>query len=204
MANIIQKKRFAGEVKLLQKEPLHYVSAYPDKENELIWYFLIKGQKGTDFEGGEYIGKIEHSPKYPAEPPSYMMLTPTGRYEINKKICLTNSNFHRGDWNAMWNIKTILIGFYSIFLDDTATGIAHIHESKEKRCDYAMNSINFNNTYLTDINAKFDRSNLFDDIPRNEVNYEESIMNILSEYNKIIDEINACIKIINIIINNKN
>lgn len=197
MANIIQKKRFAGEVKLLQREPLHYVTAYPDKENELIWYFLIKGQKGTDFEGGEYIGKIEHSPKYPAEPPSYMMLTPSGRYEINRKICLTNSNFHRGDWNAMWNIKTILIGFYSIFLDDGATGIAHIHESKEKRCDYAMNSVSYNNKYLYEIFSKFDHNNLFDDVPKKEVNYEENIMNRLNEYNKIIEDINKEIFIIN-------
>jgi len=178
MANIIQKKRLANEVKLLEKEPLHYITAYPDKNNELIWYFMIKGQKDTIYENGEYIGKIEHSPKYPAEPPAYTMLTPSGRYEINKKICLTNSNFHRGDWNPLWNIKTILIGFYSIFLADDTTGIAHIHDSNEKRLEYAIKSIDYNKKFLNDIDSNFDKTKLFNDIPK--INYNEEIINILT------------------------
>ena len=124
MASIIQKKRLANEVKLLSREPLHYCSAYPDESNHLIWYFLLKGQKGTNYHtgqeggGGEYIGKIVHSPKYPAEPPDYYMLTPSGRYNVGSKICLTNSSYHKGDWSSTWNIQSILIAFYSIWLDD--------------------------------------------------------------------------------------
>ena len=78
MANIIQKKRLINEIKLLKNEPLHYVTAYPDESDPLIWYFLILGQEDTAYHSGHYIGKIVHSKKYPTEPPDYYMLTPSG------------------------------------------------------------------------------------------------------------------------------
>jgi ubiquitin-protein ligase len=144
MATIIQKKRFAGEVKILNKEPLHYATAYPDEEDPLTWYFLIEGQKDTEYEGGRYLGKIVHSPSYPVSPPDYYMFTPSGRYDINKKICLTNSSYHKGDWSSTWNIKTILIAYYSIWLDDSEHGISHIKKTKEERLQMAKESHDFN------------------------------------------------------------
>lgn len=165
MASIIQKKRLANEVKLLANQPLHYCTAYPDETNPLIWYFLIKGQKNTDYHNGEYIGKIVHSPKYPAEPPDYYMMTPSGRYNVGTKICLTNSSYHRGDWSSTWNIQSILIAFYSIWLDDKEHGISHIVDSSENRKRMATESIAYNLKNNKDIYDKFDRTHLRDDDP---------------------------------------
>ena len=164
-ASIIQQKRFTNEKVLLAKEPLHYTTAYPDKENPLIWHCLIIGQKGTPYYGGQYIYKVHHSPKYPAEPPDYYFLTPSGRYEIDKKICLTNSSYHKGEWSSTWNIKTILISFYSIFLDEKEHGISHRHDPPELCKKYATESIAYNNKYHHDIYSKFDFLHLFDDAP---------------------------------------
>jgi ubiquitin-conjugating enzyme E2 J2 len=150
MANIIQQKRFTNELKMLSNEPLHYVTSYPDDKDPLTWYFLIRGQKETSFHGGDYIGKIIHSKKYPAEPPAYFMLTPSGRYEVNKEICLTNSRYHKGEWSSTWNIKTILIAFYSIFLDDSTTGISHIHKSDAERKVLAKGAIEYNKKFHND------------------------------------------------------
>jgi ubiquitin-protein ligase len=171
MASIIQKKRLANEVKLLSQQPLHYCSAYPDESNPLIWYFLLKGQKGTDYHtgqeggGGEYIGKIVHSPKYPAEPPDYYMLTPSGRYNVGTKICLTNSSYHKGDWSSTWNILSILIAFYSIWLDDKEHGISHITDTPANRKKMAADSITYNLKNNASIYSKFDRTYLKDDAP---------------------------------------
>jgi len=179
MASIIQKKRLTNEVKLLANQPLHYCTAYPDESDPLIWYFLIKGQKGTDYhtatknsdgkyvggEGGEYIGKIVHSKKYPAEPPDYYMLTPSGRYNVGSKICLTNSSYHKGDWSSTWNILSILIAFYSIWLDDKEHGISHITDTPENRKRMALESIAYNLKNNRIIYEKFDRTHLKDDIP---------------------------------------
>ncbi len=165
MATIIQKKRLANEVKLLSQQPLHYCAAYPDESNPLIWYFLIIGQKGTDYHKGEYIGKIVHSPKYPAEPPDYYMLTPSGRYNVGSKICLTNSSYHKGDWSSTWNILSILIAFYSIWLDDKEHGISHITDTPSNRKRMAAESIEYNKKNNKAIYEKFDRTHLSDDAP---------------------------------------
>ncbi len=155
MANIIQRKRFANEKKMLEQEPLHYSTAYPDDNNPLIWYFIIYGQEGTDYYGGKYIGKITHSTKYPVEPPAYEMLTPSGRFEILKDICLTNSKFHKGEWSSTWNIKTILIAFNSIFNADDTTGISHIKKTKEERYKMAQDSDEYNKKNHPQIYEKF-------------------------------------------------
>jgi ubiquitin-conjugating enzyme E2 J2 len=165
MASIIQKKRLVNEIKLLAQQPLHYCTAYPDKSNPLIWYFLIIGQNDTDYHGGEYIGKIVHSPKYPAEPPDYYMLTPSGRYKIGTKICLSNSSYHKGEWSSTWNILSILIAFYSIWLDDKEHGISHIKDTSENRKKMAMESIDYNNKNNADIYINFDKTNLKDNVP---------------------------------------
>jgi ubiquitin-protein ligase len=163
-ASIIQQKRFTNEKVLLAKEPLHYTTAYPDTTNPLIWHCLIIGQKGTPYHGGHYIYKVHHSPKYPAEPPDYYFLTPSGRYQVNQKICLTNSGYHKDEWSSTWNIKTILISFYSIFLDDKVSGISHIHDSPQICKDYASKSIDYNKKHHNDIYSKFDFTHLSDDV----------------------------------------
>ena len=155
MANIIQKKRFANEKKMLEQEPLHYSTAYPDEENPLIWYFIIIGQEDTDYYGGKYIGKITHSTKYPVEPPAYEMFTPSGRFEILKNICLTNSGFHKNEWSSTWNIKTILIAFNSILYADDTTGISHIKRTKEERIKLAQDSDEYNKINHAQIYEKF-------------------------------------------------
>ncbi len=157
---IIQSKRFKQELALIEKNKLHYITAYQDDKNKLIWYFLIKGQKDTDYNGGEYIGKIEHDKQYPFKPPSYYMLTPSGRLEINKKICLTNSSFHPETWNAQWDIIKILNGFYSSFETDVISGVSFIVKSKKERSEIALKSENYNKQNLNDIYSKFDKTYL--------------------------------------------
>ncbi len=163
-ASLIQKKRLANESKLLLAQPLGYITAYPDEKNPLIWYFLLVGQKGTQYYGGHYIGEIHHSVKYPAEPPDYYMRTPNGRYEINKKICLTNSSYHKGDWSSTWNILSILIAFYSIWLDDGEHGISHITRSAAERKTLALESIEYNRKNYPKVYEKFNFDTLTDDV----------------------------------------
>lgn len=142
--SVICKKRLLGEIRLLKKDPHQYIEVAPDDKELLIWYFLVKGPEFSDFRGGYYIGKIMHNPEYPLKPPDFMMLTPSGRFNIGSKICLSNSSYHSDEWSALWNIHTILTGFLSIMLDDKEHGISHIHCTKGEREMHAKNSIEYN------------------------------------------------------------
>jgi ubiquitin-protein ligase len=161
-ANIIQQKRFTGETKLLEKQPLHYITAYQDKENTLTWYFLIKGQKDSPYVDGEYIGKIVHNTDYPAKPPKYFMMTPNGRFIQDAELCLSNSSYHPETWSSNWNIISILIAFYSVFIDDKENGAGFVHPSPpdSERRKLASQSIEFNKKYLANIYNKFNFTHL--------------------------------------------
>ena len=51
------------------------------------------------------------------KPPAVIMLTPSGRFKPNRRICLSMSDFHPESWNPMWSVSTILTGLLSFMLD---------------------------------------------------------------------------------------
>jgi ubiquitin-protein ligase len=170
----LTQKRLAGELKLLQKEPLELVDTYPDEKDTLLWYFLVRGIEDSDYAGGFFIGKIIHNPEYPVKPPDFMMLTPNGRFDFEKKICLTNSSYHLESWSAAWNIRTMLLAFLSIMADDSTSGISHIKESPTKRKQLAKDSIKYNMTYHKDKWIKFERFVNPDGTPKSDEEIKKS------------------------------
>ena len=50
------------------------------------WHCTLRGPAGTEFEGGLYHFRILLPAEYPFRPPSIMMLTPNGRFELNTKV----------------------------------------------------------------------------------------------------------------------
>ncbi len=150
-------KRFVGDAKLIKKTPLDNVDVFQDNTDMLTWYFLLKGAPETDYENGLYIGKIMHNPEYPFKAPDFMMLTPNGRFDIGKKICLTNSGYHQESWSAMWNIRSLLEAFLSIMSDDSTSGISHILKTKHERQTMAKDSFAYNETYHKEVYHTFTR-----------------------------------------------
>jgi ubiquitin-conjugating enzyme E2 J2 len=49
------------------------------------------------------------------------MLTPSGRFEVNKKICMSYSDFHPELWNPLWGVATIVIGTISFMMTEDIT-----------------------------------------------------------------------------------
>ena len=142
-------KRITADLKLFNKENPKYFDILPNPDNILEIHFVLYGHEKTNFENGQYIGKIVHHPEYPRKAPDYYMITPNGRFDINKKICLTNSSFHQDDWApAAWNLLTILEGFSSVFHSDfkeDKVGISHIpNVSPNKIKELAKDSVQYN------------------------------------------------------------
>jgi len=105
----------------MQKEPPPFIWASPDENDILIWNFLIRGPPDSPYHGGEYHGVIIFPSEYPFKPPGIKMVTPSGRFQPNKKICFSMSDYHPASWNPAWSVATILTGLLSFMLSDEMT-----------------------------------------------------------------------------------
>lgn len=142
-------KRINNEIKLFLNDEHPNITIYPNPNNILEIFFILKGHKDSCYENGEYICKLQHNKDYPIKAPDYYVYTPNGRFETGRKICLSNSAFHQRDWApAAWNLVTLLNGFDSIWhseIEEDRNGIGHILKIDEdiiKR--FANDSKNFN------------------------------------------------------------
>ncbi len=68
--------------------------ARPLESDILVFHYVLEGPEGTPYAGGYYHGLIKFPTEYPLRPPSVLMLTPSGRFEVNQRICLSMSDYH--------------------------------------------------------------------------------------------------------------
>lgn len=123
----------------MQREPPPFVWAVPDEKNILTWNYLIRGPPDSPFAGGEFHGVLLFPPEYPFKPPGIKMLTPSGRFQPDRKICFSMSDFHPGTWNPAWSVATILTGLLSFMLSDEMTTGSVTTTDADKRA-YAARS----------------------------------------------------------------
>jgi len=123
----------------MQKEPPPFVWAMPDEKNILTWNYLIRGPPDSPFAGGEYHGLLLFPSEYPFKPPGIKMLTPSGRFQPDRKICFSMSDFHPGTWNPAWSVATILTGLLSFMLSDEMT-TGSITSSENHKRAFALRS----------------------------------------------------------------
>ncbi|EAN99171.1 putative ubiquitin-conjugating enzyme E2 [Trypanosoma cruzi] len=136
-------RRLQKELSALCREAESFFFTRPSAKSILVWYFVIKGPADTPYEGGRYFGKLNFPPDYPMKPPEIIILTPNGRFETNKSICLTMSNYHPENWSPLWGVRTILTGLLSFMVgDELTTGC--MTSSDELRRKYARESRRFN------------------------------------------------------------
>lgn len=88
-ASAMATKRLRKELVALQTDPPPGLIAEPDEGNILIWYYALVGPADTAYQGGVYVGKLRFPPTYPMAPPAVMMLTPSGRFQVNTRLCLS-------------------------------------------------------------------------------------------------------------------
>lgn len=129
----------------MQKDPIQQpkITVAPNESNILEMHYVIEGSAGTPYEGGVYHGKLIFPKQYPLKPPGVIMLTPSGRFQPNRRLCLSMSDFHPESWNPMWSVSTILTGLYSFMLDTSPT-LGSIETSTRKKRQLAEASLEFN------------------------------------------------------------
>jgi ubiquitin-protein ligase len=127
-------------------------------------YFLMIGSNDSEYKNGYYMGKIllsnDTKNGYPFSPPDFIFFTPNGRFEINKKICLSNTSYHPSGHSPISTIDSLMVGLYSIFHE---SGISpsgelyynHLDDPSDKKIEFAQNSINYNIAHHYDIFLMF-------------------------------------------------
>lgn len=146
-------------VKRLMREALELADATEDycarplEDNLFEWHFTIRGPKGTEFEGGIYHGRILLPKEYPMHPPHIILLTPNGRFEIFKKICLSISGYHPETWQPSWSIRTALLALIA-FMPSPAEGtIGSLEYSAAERKILAKKSRSWSCSLCGDISV---------------------------------------------------
>ena len=72
-----------------------------------------------------------------------MLFTPNGRFQVNTKICLSNSDFHPESWSPFWSVNNLLTGFVS-FMTEESHGLGSISSTSYHRKLLAKQSLTFN------------------------------------------------------------
>lgn len=132
-------KRLMKEAEELRNPTEEYYTQ-PLEGNLFEWHFTVRGPPNTDFDGGVYHGRITLPPEYPMKPPSIILLTPNGRFEINKKICLSISGHHPESWQPSWSIRTALLAIIGFMPTHSNGAIGALDYTPEERQALAKKS----------------------------------------------------------------
>ncbi|CAN1281534.1 Ubiquitin-conjugating enzyme E2 32 [Linum perenne] len=133
-------KRILQEVKEMQSNPSDDFMSLPLEENIFEWQFAIRGPSDTEFEGGIYHGRIQLPAEYPFKPPSFMLLTPNGRFETQTKVCLSISNHHPEHWQPSWSVRTALVALIAFMPTNPNGALGSLDYKKEERRVLAIKS----------------------------------------------------------------
>ncbi|KAL4750514.1 hypothetical protein BDW72DRAFT_193873 [Aspergillus terricola var. indicus] len=116
-------RRLMKEASELSSSPSPHFHAAPVSDSNLYdWHFTLAGPPPpSPYAGGIYHGRIVLPPTYPLRPPSFRFLTPSGRFEVNREICLSISGHHEETWQPAWGIRTALLAIRS-FMEGDANG----------------------------------------------------------------------------------
>ncbi|KAJ6547351.1 ubiquitin-conjugating enzyme/RWD-like protein [Mycena capillaripes] len=128
-------KRIMQEARELANDPSPEYSAAPLEDDIFEWHCTLRGPAGTEFEGGLYHFRILLPAEYPFRPPSLMMLTPSGRFETDTKICISFTSYHEELWQPAWGVRTAIIGLQGFFplKGKAAVGIGSIEHPVAER-----------------------------------------------------------------------
>jgi len=135
-------KRLMREAAEMSTPTSDYFAA-PLEDNLFEWHFTVRGPEDTEFQGGIYHGRIIVPAEYPMKPPDIIVLTPNGRFEVSKKICLSISGFHPETWQPSWSIRTALLAIIGFMPTPGQGTIGSLDYTPDERRGLARRSVDW-------------------------------------------------------------
>ncbi|KAK2716885.1 hypothetical protein QYM36_007134 [Artemia franciscana] len=129
-----------------KKDPVPHIEVELLDSNILECHFIFKGTENSLYAGGYYHGKIVFPRNYPSKPPAIYMITPNGRFPVNRSICLVSiSHEHPSEWWPKRTLSSMLVSIFSFMLDyDNWIHLGGLRTSKTEKKKFAAASLEFN------------------------------------------------------------
>jgi len=138
-------RRLMQEYVKLGKEPIPNICVQPENDNLYHCHFVILFDDAFSvYAGGEYHGLLKIPKDYPMAPPRISFFTPSGRFEVGERICVSFSDYHPELWNPSWGVESVLVGLQSFFQEECPEAIGSILAPAETRRKLAKESREFN------------------------------------------------------------
>ena len=106
--------------------------AVPDDKDIFKWHFIVFGLPDKPYTDGYYLGQLQFPHEYPWKPPAIRMMTESGRFQTNARICLSISDYHPESWNPVWPVSSVIVGLISFFTTEDHT-VGSVHTSMAER-----------------------------------------------------------------------
>ena len=123
--------------------PTESFYAQPTDANIREWHFTLRGAPDTPFAGGLYHGRLMLPENYPLSAPDIYMMTPSGRYSPETKICLNATSYHQESWTPAFTIRVLLTGFAAFFCTNGDGEIASMTKTETERKKMAAESLDW-------------------------------------------------------------
>ncbi|KAK2065759.1 ubiquitin-conjugating enzyme [Colletotrichum caudatum] len=136
-------RRILREAQELSSSPSPDYAATPIESDLFEWHFTFRGPPNSSYSEGIYHGRIVLPPTYPLRPPSFRFLTPSGRFETNREICLSISGHHEETWQPAWGVRTALVALRSFMETDPRGQLGGLETSDAVRKRHATASHTF-------------------------------------------------------------
>ena len=133
-------RRILREAQELAASPSADVAAAPLEADLFEWHFTLRGPPNSAYADGLYHGRIVLPPTYPLRPPSFRFLTPSGRFEANREICLSISGHHEETWQPAWGLRTALVALRAFMESDPKGQVGGLDASDAVRRRLAAES----------------------------------------------------------------
>ncbi|KAK0720347.1 ubiquitin-conjugating enzyme/RWD-like protein [Lasiosphaeris hirsuta] len=136
-------RRILREAQELSTSPSADYTATPLETDLFEWHFTLRGPPRSAYAGGIYHGRIVLPPAYPLKPPSFRFVTPSGRFETNREICLSISGHHEETWQPAWGLRTALVALRSFMETDPRGQLGGLETTDVVRQRLAAESVSF-------------------------------------------------------------
>eukprot|EP01068_Selenidium_serpulae_P006169 Selendium_serpulae@DN4305_c0_g1_i4.p1 len=121
-----------------------YICLRPDEQDLFRCHFVLHNfETESPHYGAVYHGYLRLPQEFPHKPPAILMVTPNGRFETGKELCMSASSLHLEHWNPMWGLENLVVGFLSFFQEDVPSA-GSLKTPPHKTKYLARNSFHFN------------------------------------------------------------